>query len=297
MSYETKTIILSDKRKLGFFSIGSETGEPIFYFHGWPGTRLDISCLHNQAKKLGVRIISIDRPGVGYSDFQKKRSLVHLPSDIVELADALEIKQFSILGFSTGGLYAIECFLQIPERIKKIGLVSATPYFKVEWPKKVLTRRLKFLRIITRFPLLFRGVLRVLSDNGLNNYKRNKEKAFNKALEKLIEADRDYWNKPEIKSWFLDEYIPDMLKSSRKGIAYDLYLLGKSIAFPQEKKVFKNDTIPIYFFHGKKDRVVISLASVEQQKLFSNSEIILFEDTGHKAIYRKFLEIIEKILS
>ncbi|MGC9779882.1 MAG: hypothetical protein HZR80_11615 [Candidatus Heimdallarchaeota archaeon] len=44
---------LSDSRILGYALLGDPRGKPILYFHGWPGTRLDISCFHKEAKELG----------------------------------------------------------------------------------------------------------------------------------------------------------------------------------------------------------------------------------------------------
>ena len=40
-----QTITLADNRKLGYSIYGDPGGFPMLFFHGWPGTRLDISCL------------------------------------------------------------------------------------------------------------------------------------------------------------------------------------------------------------------------------------------------------------
>ena len=124
MSRETDcTFTLNDGRKLGFAEYGVPDGKPLFFFHGWPGSRLSGSETDAAAKELGVRVISTDRPGVGLSDFQKDRKLIDWPNDVGELADHLQIGRFSIMGVSGGGPYAAVCGYSMPDRIEKVGIV------------------------------------------------------------------------------------------------------------------------------------------------------------------------------
>jgi pimeloyl-ACP methyl ester carboxylesterase len=116
-------IILSDGRKLGFAEFGETQGEPVFYFHGFPGSRLEAKLAETMAKDSRVRFIGIDRPGFGLSDFKPKRAIVDWPNDVTELADSLGIDQFFILGVSGGGPYAAACAHQIPDRLISVGIV------------------------------------------------------------------------------------------------------------------------------------------------------------------------------
>ena len=65
-------IILPDGRRLGFAEYGIRAGIPIFYFHGCPGSRLDALLVEPVAKRFGVRLIALDRPGFGISDYQEE---------------------------------------------------------------------------------------------------------------------------------------------------------------------------------------------------------------------------------
>lgn len=114
---------LKDGRNLGYIEYGDPKGKPVFFFHGWPGSRFAGKEADEAGKKLGVRIISTDRPGIGLSDFKKGRRLLDWPDDIVELADHLKIKKFSLMGVSGGGPYVAVCAYKIPERIIKAGIV------------------------------------------------------------------------------------------------------------------------------------------------------------------------------
>ena len=68
----TNQLTLKDGRSLGYTEHGVQEGKPIFYFHGFPGSRLDwlFSDANNSATRLNARIIAVDRPGMGLSDFR-----------------------------------------------------------------------------------------------------------------------------------------------------------------------------------------------------------------------------------
>jgi pimeloyl-ACP methyl ester carboxylesterase len=120
---KSKVFRLKDGRNFGYIEYGNPKGKPIFFFHGWPGSRFAGKEADDAGKKLGVRIISTDRPGIGLSDFKKGRKLLDWPDDIVELANYLKIKKLSLMGVSGGGPYVAVCAYKIPERINKAGIV------------------------------------------------------------------------------------------------------------------------------------------------------------------------------
>ncbi len=118
-----QTMKLPDGRRLGFSQYGDLKGKPLFYFHGWPASRLSAKIYDKLAKKLHIRIIAPDRPGFGLSDYQKSRTLLNWPDDVVALADYLKIKKFALMGVSGGGPYAAVCAYKIPQRVTNAGIV------------------------------------------------------------------------------------------------------------------------------------------------------------------------------
>ena len=90
------TIRLADGRNLSYEDVGAPNGTPILYCHGVPSSRVEWHMWGNQAmlEQLGVRLIAIDRPGVGSSTFQPKRHLSDWPADITALADQLGSSAF-----------------------------------------------------------------------------------------------------------------------------------------------------------------------------------------------------------
>jgi pimeloyl-ACP methyl ester carboxylesterase len=100
---------LRDGRALGYAEYGDPGGTPVFFFHGSPGSRLQRHPDASIASELGTRIITIDRPGYGLSDFQPERTLLDWPADVAQLADALHIERFAAIGLSGGGPYLLAC--------------------------------------------------------------------------------------------------------------------------------------------------------------------------------------------
>ena len=130
------TIKLKDGRKLGYADLGNpDANSVVFHFHGFPGSRLEAMLLANKATSE-YRIISIDRPGMGLSDFKKNRTLLDWPDDVIELADALEIDKFAVEGISGGGPYAAACAYKIPKRLTSCGIISGVASKDLEIEKK-----------------------------------------------------------------------------------------------------------------------------------------------------------------
>lgn len=98
--HDTNILLLSDGRRLGYAGYGDLKGKPIFEFHGNPSSRLGSVLFDKAAQKLGVHIIGIDRPGMGFSDYKPNRKLLDWPDDVIELANALDIDRFPIVGGS-----------------------------------------------------------------------------------------------------------------------------------------------------------------------------------------------------
>ncbi len=106
---------LRDGRVLGYAEYGNPNGKPVFFFHGLPGSRRQRHPDNSIARELDARIVTIDRPGYGLSDFQPDRRLLDWPDDVAQLADALNIDQFAAIGLSGGGPYLLSCAYMMPD--------------------------------------------------------------------------------------------------------------------------------------------------------------------------------------
>lgn len=120
---------LADGRKLAYAEYGPAEGQPVMAFHGAPGSRLELAGNLDTLRELNTRLIIVDRPGYGLSDFQENRRLLDWPADITQLADSLHLDRFAVIGFSAGGTYAAACAFMIPERLTDVTLISSPAPF------------------------------------------------------------------------------------------------------------------------------------------------------------------------
>ena len=117
-------IRLSDGRRLAYAEWGEPQGRCVFLFHGTPHSRLWCPD-ENVTASSNVHLVTVDRPGIGRSDVLPRRTFGAWPSDVVELADALQVEKFGVVGWSAGGPYAAVCGARIPARLTGVGIVCS----------------------------------------------------------------------------------------------------------------------------------------------------------------------------
>ncbi|PSN73478.1 alpha/beta-hydrolase [Corynespora cassiicola Philippines] len=110
---------------LGYHISGKSSGQPVFYFHGSPSSRLEADDFNAVANEMNVCVIGVDRPGIGLSTYRPDYTLLDWPHDIRQLASHLGFSQFRVMGGSGGGPYALACAREIPEdMLKGTGILA-----------------------------------------------------------------------------------------------------------------------------------------------------------------------------
>jgi pimeloyl-ACP methyl ester carboxylesterase len=119
-------IRLPSGRRLGFAEYGNPAGPLVLYFHGTPGSRIEVALVNSEAVAAGVRLVAVERPGIGLSDYQSGRRILGWPVDVECVAAALGsvAEPFGIVGLSGGAPYALACVKCIPHRLTHVALVS-----------------------------------------------------------------------------------------------------------------------------------------------------------------------------
>jgi pimeloyl-ACP methyl ester carboxylesterase len=117
-------IRLDDGRRLGFVEYGEPSGPALLYFHGHPGSRLEARFLADAAGRAGLRLISLDRPGLGLSDYQPRRRLRDWSDDVAQIIDRLGLQRVAIIGYSAGAPYALDCAYRLTGRVTACAVVS-----------------------------------------------------------------------------------------------------------------------------------------------------------------------------
>lgn len=202
-----QTIRLKDGRTLGYAEYGSPQGKPVFYFHGFPGSRIDwlLSDSNDSATDLNARIIAADRPGYGLSDFKRDRKILDWSDDVIELADTLQVNRFAVLGISGGGPYAAACAYKIPERLTATAIVCGMGPAEAPGAKEGISW------FYPGKPSLMRRLILMLSSMGAS---KNPQQFVLRSKERVAEPDRLLLDQPDLAK----VYVDILRESFRSGI-------------------------------------------------------------------------------
>jgi pimeloyl-ACP methyl ester carboxylesterase len=129
VSIREASIELPDGRRLAYTERGPRDGRPVVFHHGTPGSRVARHPDPTLYERLGVRVVTFDRPGYGGSDRLEGRDVWSVSGDVSALAERLGFERFAVMGVSGGGPHALACAALLPGRISRAAvLVTPAPY-------------------------------------------------------------------------------------------------------------------------------------------------------------------------
>ena len=278
----TATMTLANGRILCFEEFGDPNGKPLFFFHGTPNSRLLRHPDDSLTASLGIRLITIDRPGFGKSTYIPNRQLLDWPDDVVALADKLGIEKFAVAGISGGGPYVAACAYKIPDRLTHAGIISGVgPTDSPDIIEDLYTERKAAVFIARNTPWLLR-----LSIWLFQNPRRNPEKYFQKILAKCSHTDREILTRAEIKSLLISGWI-EGTRYGMKGFAREGIIFSKSWGFQME-----DIGMNVHIWHGDQDSSVpITIAKLVAKRI-PQCEFHILVGEGHFLLFDHWSEIL-----
>ena len=125
-------LTLDDGRTLHVYDTGAEGSKnplTVFWHHGTPNVGAPPQPLFEVARRLNIRWVSHDRPGYGGSSPLPDRNVASAAHDVRQVADALGISKFAVMGHSGGGPHALACAALLLGRVLGVVSVAApAPY-------------------------------------------------------------------------------------------------------------------------------------------------------------------------
>jgi pimeloyl-ACP methyl ester carboxylesterase len=214
------TVRLRDGRSVGYAVYGDPDGRAGFYFHGSPGSRIQARLGDDAGARLGVCIIAVERPGFGLSDFKARRAIADWPRDVVEVADALGIDQFAVMGPSGGGPYVAACAREIPHRLTSAAIVSCFGPIDAPGATDGMIRLNRvFFALTRRVPPLARVAMWWLGRQAL----RDPGRVLSRMARGAPDRDKSILARPEVMETFRDDIVEAFRQGSR-GVALELFL-------------------------------------------------------------------------
>ncbi len=104
---------------VSFAEIGSPTGRPVVLFLGLGCVRYLIALFDDVARALGLRLICIDRWGLGKTDNvpQERRSELEWAQVVERVLSEIGVDRFQLVAHSAGAPYACATALQLRDRV------------------------------------------------------------------------------------------------------------------------------------------------------------------------------------
>jgi len=242
-------VAVRDDRRLSFAEYGAPRGPALVWMHGTPGARRQIPLdARELALERGLRIIGIDRPGIGSSTPHLYSHIGDWTEDLALLLDALGIDTARVIGLSGGGPYALAAGALLADRVPGVGVLGGVA--PTRGPDAAdggiiqLAVHAAPLLAATRVPLgialtgAIRGV-RPLAGPALDLYAAVQPP-----------GDKNLLGRPEFKAMFLDDLLNGSRFQTSAPLA-DLILFTRDWGFALE-----DVGVPVRWWHGDDDHIV-----------------------------------------
>ena len=261
-------------RKLEVKEYGDPGGHPVFFFHGMIGSHYQASYIADQAAREGFRIIAPNRPGVGLSEFVKRKSPLDAVDDVEDIAASLDLDEFSVIGISGGTPYALAALYRLGGRIKTTTVISGMGPMRLRGAVKSMERsRRMVLEIGSRYPHL---ALRFF---------HKAQYRFRSAPDRFLKRLITTWSAPDQQTFERRE-VYDMFMKDLEQVFFD----GKGPeTLSQELTIYRHygfaiKDLPsdrrITLWHGLADTIVPATMAWAMAHTLPNSEVHFFPG-GH----------------
>jgi pimeloyl-ACP methyl ester carboxylesterase len=283
-----KVLRLDDGRNLAYAEYGDLNGEPVFHCHSIFGSRLELAFdAHNIARQKSVRLIVLDRPGYGASDPNPKASFVNWSEDLIQLADHLNIGRFSLTGYVMGGMYALACAHEIPERIKRVASISngMMPESSSDYKEFIPFYRMN-IRLAKYMPKAYGLISSILIKGALSD----PNSFIEQMSENLNQADREIMDSQSFKAELVTS-IKEAFLQGGKACSREM------VDFTHDWSFNLSDIkIPVDIWHGSTDCHQPQILSERFTEHIKNTKLIIKEEAGHYMFFTHWAEILDELL-
>jgi len=243
-------VVTADGRTLAYLEVGDPNGPLVIHNHGGPSSRLEARLLADAASKNRLRLICVDRPGIGESSPQKARSYSGWADDLVAIADALGYREFGVTGWSEGGPWALAAAAYIDSaRLRHVSSIAPGSYgaFGDNSAAQYLS---KIDALGGTLALRFKPGFRLMYATLGLTAKRFPQSFVKQIRNNLNEYDQRLLSQPEVATAFGDA-CAECFAHGSDGLVRDAELLYRRWAFDVSAI-----TRPVHMWQGLDDKLV-----------------------------------------
>jgi pimeloyl-ACP methyl ester carboxylesterase len=287
--YEGRVPVRED-RVFGVAEFGAPHAEQtVLWFHGTPGARRQIpEPARRYADEHGIRLIGMDRPGVGLSTAHLYHRLLEFTDDLALALNRLGVNRFSVVALSGGAPYALAAAHAFPDRVPTLGILGGVvPSGGEEGVHGGLVgfaNRWKPLLPIMSEPAgaLLTTVVRAARPVGsfaLDMYAR-----FSPP------GDRALLSTPEHKEMFIND-LANNGGHSMRAVVYDAILFTRYWGFS-----VRDVAARVTWWQGDEDNIVPLAHAQHIVPLLPNAELRVMPGGGHLSGLGIGVEVLETVL-
>jgi len=284
-----QTVRLSDGRCLEYAEYGDPAGPLVLYFHGTPGSHLEVHAAASELPASGIHILAINRPGIGNSSYQHGRTIMGWPADVTEFLEATGRgeESFGILGFSGGTPYALACAQVMPQRITRIAIVSGHTSLGI--PGVVPGKEDRFIEFFLRRPKLAKKAVKMTR----KRLRKKPDKIVARITKRWDPSDRALVNGDPFMRRILEKSLKHATLRGEHGVLTDTQLLGSRWGFD----LSQINGMPISIWHGQSDSIAPVSMGRYFHKQLAGSTLHLKPSAGHVTMFKWHSEEIHKEFS
>ncbi|MCH5644241.1 alpha/beta fold hydrolase [Gordonia sp. ABSL49_1] len=277
-----------NRRRIGFAEFGSASGRPVVWLHGTPGARRQIPTeAREYAATHGIRLIGLDRPGVGSSTPHRYVNVAEFADDFATVVDALGIEEFAVIGLSGGGPYALAVSHAMPERVVAAGILGGVaptvgPDAIGGGAMRIGTLLAPAVRVagapIGQVLSAILGVARPIADPAISIYGRLSP-----------QADREILARPEFRAMFLDDLLHGGSRRMEAPFA-DVVVFARDWGFR-----VGDVNVPVRWWHGDHDHIIPYFHGEHMVNLLPDAKLFELAGESHISTLHMATDILEEL--
>jgi CDP-diacylglycerol--glycerol-3-phosphate 3-phosphatidyltransferase len=277
------SIVAIGGQRVAYCVAGPADGTPIVLFHGWGECRLTRPTDRSVLDELRIRLVTIDRPGLGGSDPQPGRVLLDWPRVVAAVADDLGLDRFAVIGRSAGAAYAAVAAAGLPDRVAGVTLVSGIgPPSPGAWRLLAASDFRKLIFWLRVLPFLARPTLWA----GVRLVRPWIPRLLDRHVAGLPETDRAVLADPVVHEMRVHS-LQEAFRHGEEGIYEDAVLLTRDWGFD-----LASITQPVRLWHGLDDTIVHPGFSRWIAERIPHSRPVYVPGSGHYLLYTHWTDIL-----
>lgn len=281
-------ITVGGGRKISFAEFGSPQGRPVFWLHGTPGARRQIPPEARAFAALNdIRLIGVDRPGIGSSTPHRYGQVLDFADDLQVIADTLGIDKMAVIGLSGGGPYALSAAAAMPDRVLATGVLGGVA--PTIGPEAIGGGLMSLGSLVAPMLEVAATPIGIVATQAIKVIKPFAEPALLAYARVSPEGDRRLLLRPEFKAMFLD----DLLNGSRKQLGAPF---NDVIVFARDWGFRMSDiAVPVRWWHGDRDHIIPFSHGEHAVAILPDAELIPLPGESHLAGLAKAEDILRSM--